>query len=115
MAADQRRKGLNGAVADTSLRDKSRGKKKQVGSLESNGLRVKPHVSLEWDASRKRVIARREQIGLSWRNLRRFAGLFPPRHKILADAFDVPAELFELENLEGVLSYEVIEFYDWLT
>ncbi|KAK4803041.1 hypothetical protein SAY86_001244 [Trapa natans] len=107
MAADQRRKGLNGDVADASLRDKSRGKKKQMGSVESNGFRVKPHASLEWDASRRRVIARREQIGLSWRKLRRFAEPLPLGHKILADAFDVPLELFELENLGGVLSYEV--------
>lgn len=112
MAADQRRKGLNGAVADTSLRDKSRRKKKQVGLLQNNGFRVKPYVSLEWDASRKRVIAKREQIGLSWRNLRRFTEPLPHGHKILADAFDVPLELFELENLDGVLSYEVIESYN---
>lgn len=103
---------MNGAVEDISLRDKSRGKKKkQVGSLESNGSGVKPHVSLEWEPNRRRVIAKREQIGLSWRNFRRFVEPPPRCHKILADAFDVPTGLFELENFEDVLSYEVIELH----
>ncbi|PKI37164.1 hypothetical protein CRG98_042445 [Punica granatum] len=107
MAADQRRKGLNGAAPDVSLREKPRGKKKQAVSTESNGFRVKPRVSLEWDANRKRVVAKREQIGLSWRNLRPFVEPLPHGHKILADAFDVPTELFKLENIEDVLSHEV--------
>ncbi|KAK4788873.1 hypothetical protein SAY86_020192 [Trapa natans] len=107
MAADQRRKGLNKAV--DSVRDKSWGRKKEkrVGSVDSKGFGVKPHVALQWDTSCSMVIAKREQIGLTWRHLRRFAE--PPSHrpKILADAFDVPRELFELEDLESVLSYEV--------
>lgn len=113
MAADRRRKGLSRAAGDVSMRDKSRGKEeeKQVGSLDVKGFGVKPHVSLKWDAKRKRVISKREQIGLSWRHLRRFAEPSPRRPKILADTFDVPTGLFELENTEDVLSYEVIKLY----
>lgn len=106
MAADQRRKLSNGAAnVDSTLRGQSRAKRKRVESVE-DGLNTKSHISLQWDVNQARVIAKKEQIGISWRDLKTFVDTPPHGHNVLADAFDIPREIFDLESLKNVLSHE---------
>ncbi|KAL7242886.1 hypothetical protein ACSBR1_015313 [Camellia fascicularis] len=89
MAADQRKKRLTTASV-TSFQEKGREKKKEI-----------------WDDKRKSVVAKREQISLKRRDLIPFIDYVPHCHNILADVLVVPHEIFELDNLKKVLSYEV--------
>ncbi|KAG8643879.1 uncharacterized protein LOC110626337 isoform X2 [Manihot esculenta] len=107
MAADHRRKRLNGAsTAGCSSWEKYKTKKKKLESPK-NELNIKSHISLEWDGKRKEVVAKREQIGLSKTDLRAFIDSAPQHHKILADVTFIPQEIFVVENLNEFLSYEV--------
>lgn len=107
MAADQRRKRLNGAsMVVYGSPEQHRTKRKNMG-LVQNDLTMKSHVSVEWDGNHKRVVAKREQIGISWRQMRPFANFVPDGHNILADVLVIPQEIFSLDNLSEVLSYEV--------
>ncbi|XWS32578.1 hypothetical protein CRYUN_Cryun22dG0001500 [Craigia yunnanensis] len=107
MAADQRRKRLNGAsIAGHNPRDQYRTKKKKLESLQ-NDLNTKSCISLEWDGNQKKVVAKREQIGLSRRHLRPFTDSTIHYHRVLADVLTLPHEIFDLQNLTEVLSYEV--------
>ncbi|KAH8489383.1 hypothetical protein H0E87_024846 [Populus deltoides] len=103
MAADQRRKRLNGAsLAGCSSREPYRMKRNK----SKNGLNAKSLISLEWDGNRKKVVAKKEQIGISQRDLMPFVDSVLHYHNPLADVFAVPREIFELQNLAEVLSYE---------
>ncbi|XP_011024756.1 PREDICTED: uncharacterized protein LOC105125823 isoform X1 [Populus euphratica] len=105
MAADQRRKRLNGASLEgCSSWGPYRTKKKKK---PKHDLNAKSLISLEWDGNRKKVVAKREQIGISQRDLRPFIDSVPQYQNLLADAFPVPREIFELKNLTEVLSNEV--------
>ncbi|XWS30577.1 hypothetical protein CRYUN_Cryun24cG0130900 [Craigia yunnanensis] len=107
MAADQWRKRLNGAIiSGCNSRDQYRTKKKKLESLQ-NDLNTKSCISLEWDGNQNKVVAKREQIGLSRRHLRSFTDSTLHHHRVLADVLTVPYEIFDLENLTEVLSYEV--------
>lgn len=107
MAADQCKKRLNSSnhLACYSG-EKYRAKRKKYG-LSQYDSNMKTHISLAWDGNQKKVIAKREQVGLSWRNLRPFIDYFPHGHNTIADVYAVPKEIYELENLKDVLSYEV--------
>uniref|UniRef100_A0A1D1XSV3 Nuclear factor related to kappa-B-binding protein n=1 Tax=Anthurium amnicola TaxID=1678845 RepID=A0A1D1XSV3_9ARAE len=112
MAAGQRKKRLNGAsVIRVNLHEYSIGKKKM--KLESSDvlLNMAPHVSLEWDHSKNKVVAKREQVGIAWRDISPFLDPVPQFRMALADVFSLPRETFGLENLADVLSYEVWESY----
>ncbi|XP_022774189.1 uncharacterized protein LOC111316504 [Durio zibethinus] len=107
MFADQWRKRLNGAsIAGYNSWDRYRTKKKKLESLQTD-LNKKSCISLEWDGNQKKVVAKREQIGLSWRHLRPFTDYTLHYHRVLADVLTLPHEIFDLENLAEVLSYEV--------
>ncbi|KAH1151473.1 hypothetical protein GYH30_045132 [Glycine max] len=107
MAADQRRKRVNGAnIAGYGSREQHRIKRKNLG-LVQNDLNMRPHISVEWDDNHKKVVAKREQIGISWRQMKPFINSVSNDHKILADVFSVPQEIFDLDNLSEVLSFEV--------
>ncbi|KAK9272531.1 hypothetical protein L1049_002904 [Liquidambar formosana] len=107
MAADQRKRRLNGtSVVGCSSREQYRAKKKSLG-LAQYDLNMSPHISLEWDGSQKRVVAKREQICITRRDMTRFIDFVPNSQNILADVFAIPREMFELENLAEVLSCEV--------
>ena len=108
MAADQRRKRLNGvSIAGCNSRDQYRTKKKKLKSLQ-NDLNTKSCISLEWDGNQKKVVAKREQICLSRRHLRPFIDSKIHYPRVLADVSTLPHEVFDLQNLTEVLSYEVI-------
>ncbi|XP_061354763.1 uncharacterized protein LOC133299323 isoform X2 [Gastrolobium bilobum] len=107
MAADQRRKRSNGAsMVSYGYPEQHRTKRKNLGLVRSD-LAMKSHVSVEWDGNQQRVVAKREQIGISWRQMRPFANFVPNGHQILADVFAIPEEIFGLDNLNEVISYEV--------
>ncbi|CAL0299264.1 unnamed protein product [Lupinus luteus] len=107
MAADQRRKRLNGAsIMGNGYREQHRTKRQNLGPVQ-NDLSMKSHVAVEWDANQKRVVAKREQIGISWRHMKPFVSSVSKDHNVLADVFTIPEEIFDLDNLSEVLSYEV--------
>ena len=105
--ADQQKKQLSAAsIAGCSSRQPSRAKRKNLGSTQY-GLNMRSHISLDWDDNKKRVVSKREQIALSWRDLSPFINSVPHRPNILADILAIPPEIFELESLTDVLSFEV--------
>ncbi|KAJ0260910.1 Nuclear factor kappa-B-binding protein [Hirschfeldia incana] len=110
MAADQRRKRMSSAnVIGFSSREHYRAKRKKLGSPpEGAALRLRDHISLEWDGNRSKVVSKREQVGISSRHLREFVDFVSPkRRSLLALVCPAPREIFHLENLSGVLSTEV--------
>lgn len=114
MAADQRRKRLHGSsIIGSSSREQHKVKRKNLG-LPHNESNTKAHISLQWDGNQKRVVAKREQIGVSRRDLRPFNGSVPEHHNTIADVFAIPQEIFELEDLTEVLSHEV-PMVSWYT
>ncbi|KAF5725592.1 hypothetical protein HS088_TW23G00316 [Tripterygium wilfordii] len=106
MVADQRKKRLNGTSTGCSSWDHYETRKKRLESA-NNDLNTKSHISLEWDDNQERVVAKKEQIGISWRDVRSFVDYAPQCHNILADVVTIPQENFDLENLTEVLSYQV--------
>ncbi|KAI5427979.1 uncharacterized protein LOC127126740 isoform X2 [Lathyrus oleraceus] len=108
MASDQRRKRLNGAsmVGYGSL-EQCRTKRKNFGPPVQSDLTMKSHISVEWDSNHQRVVAKREQIGISWRQMKPFARFDHNGHEVLADVLAIPGEIFDLDSLSGVLSNEV--------
>ncbi|XP_048233797.1 uncharacterized protein LOC8273091 isoform X4 [Ricinus communis] len=107
MVADHRRKRLNGvSIAGCSSWEQYKTKKKKLESPK-NELNTKSHISLEWDGNKRRVVAKREQIGLRQKDLREFVDPSPQCHSFLADVLAIPQEIFEVDNLTEILSYEV--------
>ncbi|KAK4417958.1 hypothetical protein Salat_2208500 [Sesamum alatum] len=107
MAADQRKKRVNAAsLVGCTSREQYRVNRKKL-RVQQHGLDMRPNISLQWDNKRKSVVSKREQIGIRRRHLIPFIEPGPHSHNILADVFSVPEEIFELDNLSEVLSYEV--------
>lgn len=105
--ADQQKKRLSAAsIVGCSSHQPSRAKRKSLGSTQC-GLNMRSHISLNWDDNKKRVVAKREQIAISWRDLSPFINSVPHCPNILADIWAIPPEIFELEGLTEVLSFEV--------
>lgn len=108
MAVDQRRKQLNGAsLVSYGSPEQYRTKRKNFGPPVQSDLNMKSHISVEWDANHQRVVAKREQIGISWRQTKPFARFDHDGHEVLADVLAMPEEIFGLDSLSEVLSYEV--------
>ncbi|KAH6766549.1 hypothetical protein C2S52_017532 [Perilla frutescens var. hirtella] len=106
--ADQRKKKrINAAsLVGCTSREKYRVNRKKL-SIQQHDLNVRPNISLEWDSRKKSVVSKKEQVGFSKRHLIPFIEPGPRAQTILADVFPVPPEIFELDNLSEVLSYEV--------
>lgn len=107
MAAGQLKKRLNSAngVGYTHQEQNNLKRKKVVSPKYDSSL--KPNIILEWDDKGKNVVAKKEQVGISQRDLSPFVDAVPSCHSILADVVNIPRETFEIENLTEVLSYEV--------
>ncbi|CAK9166175.1 unnamed protein product [Ilex paraguariensis] len=104
---DKRKKRVNASsIVDCTTKGQHKAKKKKL-RLPQHGLNMRPTISLEWDDKKKSVVAKREQIGISWTASSPFIDAVPLCSNILADILTVPREIFELENLTEVLSYEV--------
>ncbi|GAB4848621.1 hypothetical protein Ancab_003327 [Ancistrocladus abbreviatus] len=108
MAADQRKRRLNGPIG-FGYREQHKAKKKNSGSLQHD-LNLNPHVSHKWDENEKRLVPRGEQIGISWRHLTSVASV--PRDKtVLADVLTLPKDVFNLKKLMEILSYGAWESF----
>ncbi|XP_008776822.1 uncharacterized protein LOC103696875 isoform X1 [Phoenix dactylifera] len=103
MAAGQQKKRL----ASSNLHEQYRGKKKKKLDSSDYVLNLRSHIDLEWDDNLKRAVAKREQVGITWMDMAPFVDSVPKCHSGLADVLSVPQEIFSLENLTEVLSYEV--------
>lgn len=107
MAADQRKRRLNTAPAlGYGTQEQYRAKKRDLRSPQYD-FNFNTHISLKWDDNGKRVVAKEDQIGMSWRHLRSFVPTAPCGNTKLADVLTVPTEVFQLNDLTGILSYEV--------
>ncbi|KAM0936015.1 putative nuclear factor related to kappa-B-binding protein [Dioscorea sansibarensis] len=103
MAAGLKRKRLEG---HNMREQRSDNKKKKTKSSDCTPT-LRRHTNLQWDYRRERVVAKREQIAITWRDMAPFVDSVPKHHSGLADVFLVPPETFTLENLTDVLTYEV--------
>ncbi|KAF8408520.1 hypothetical protein HHK36_007676 [Tetracentron sinense] len=109
MVTDQQKKRLKAAsIVSCNLQEQYWAKEKSLVSPK-NVLNMRSHIFLEWDDNQKRAVAKREQIGITWRDVAPFIDHVSHCHPSLADVFAIPQDIFELENLNGVLSYEVWE------
>ncbi|OVA17351.1 Nuclear factor related to kappa-B-binding protein [Macleaya cordata] len=107
MAAGQQKKRLNASSAvSCNLQQYSAKKKKNVEPSQTLSD-MSSRVSLEWNDNQKRIVAKREQIGITWRDLSPFIDSFSKCNIGLADVVAIPQEIFGLEDMTGVLSYEV--------
>ncbi|KAI7730694.1 hypothetical protein M8C21_032303 [Ambrosia artemisiifolia] len=70
-------------------------------------LNTKSRICLEWDDKTKSVVSKKEQISIAQRELTPFLPFVAHHQNAIGDVFAAPPELFELNNLTGLLSYEV--------
>ncbi|XP_073042281.1 uncharacterized protein [Primulina eburnea] len=107
MTANQRKKRVNASsLVGCKSYEQYMVKRKKLKPLQL-ALNMASTISLEWDNKKKSVVSKRDQIGISQRHWIPFIEPGPHSHNILADVFSVPQEIFELENLSEILSYEV--------
>ncbi|KAL5995720.1 hypothetical protein ACLOJK_025788 [Asimina triloba] len=112
MAAGHQKKRKNAASRNTcDFQQQYRSKVKKSGNSSQNVLNMRSHISLEWDVTQKKAIAKRDQIGIAWSDMAAFADSGYKPKMGLADVFCVPREIFGLEDLTRVLSYEVWETF----
>ncbi|KAF0918335.1 hypothetical protein E2562_023406 [Oryza meyeriana var. granulata] len=103
MAAGKQKKRI---ISSTNSDQHRTGKKSKVQS--SNCLiSLKSQISLKWDDYQKRVVPKKEQVGILWSDLAPFIDSRQKHYSGLADVTYIPPEAFSLENLRSVLSYEV--------
>ncbi|KAJ4959825.1 hypothetical protein NE237_019735 [Protea cynaroides] len=86
-----------------------RARKRKNPESTQNVLEIDSHIALKLNEKQVNPIARPEQIGIAWRDLDPFIESAPHRYTPLADVLSLPQEIFELENLTRLLSYEVWE------
>ncbi|XP_042502073.1 uncharacterized protein LOC122079562 [Macadamia integrifolia] len=108
-AGQQKRRSNAGNVVCCYLQEQYRARKRKNPKSTQNLVEIDSHIALKLVESQVNPIARREQIGISWRDLDPFIESAPHRYTPLADVLSLPQEIFELENLTRVLSYEVWE------
>ncbi|KAF6134008.1 hypothetical protein GIB67_038299 [Kingdonia uniflora] len=108
MAAGQHKKRPNASsIMSCNLEEQFSVKKKRNVDSSKDFLKTRTLTSLEWDHNLKRVAAKKEQIAITWRNLGPFVTSSSHQGKELADVLSIPKNLFELEDISGVLSHEV--------
>ncbi|KAH9611334.1 hypothetical protein KSS87_005572 [Heliosperma pusillum] len=104
MAADQRKRRPSSTMGPfgCGVQEQYRAKKREFRPFQFE-VNCNSHVSLMWDDNEKMVVAKEEQIGISSRHLAAFS---PVGNAKLADVVAVPKEVFELDDLAEVLTYE---------
>ncbi|ERN06093.1 hypothetical protein AMTRI_Chr06g192830 [Amborella trichopoda] len=108
MAAGQQKRRLNGAsVLHCNILEQHKEKKRKTMELSQGILRMRPHISLGWDKAQNKVIAKREQVGIAMRDLLPYVDPVPQSCKVVADVLSVPEEIYDLDNIVEILSYEV--------
>ncbi|URE26647.1 hypothetical protein MUK42_07344 [Musa troglodytarum] len=103
MAAGQQKKRLT----SSNFHEQYKGKKKKKLDSSDYILNLRCRVDLAWDDCQRTVVAKKEQISLSWTDIAPFLDSVSQSHSGLADVVSVPIEIFSLDNLTDVLSYEV--------
>ncbi|XP_024962726.1 uncharacterized protein LOC112502936 isoform X2 [Cynara cardunculus var. scolymus] len=105
MAADQlnKRPKVTNIIRHTSW-ELQKVKKKKFSHYDLN---PRSSISLQWDDKKEHVVPKKEQISIARRELAPFLPLVLHCQNVLGDVFAAPPELFELDNLMGLLSYEV--------
>ncbi|KAJ0692709.1 putative nuclear factor related to kappa-B-binding protein [Helianthus annuus] len=105
MAADKLNKSskVSNGICHTSWEIQKVKKKKH----RRYDLNTKSRICLEWDDKKERVVPKKEQISIAQRELTPFLPFVAHYQNVLGDVFAAPPELFELNNLTGLLSYEV--------
>lgn len=103
MAAGQQKKRL----ISSSLHERYRGKKKMMDASSDYVLNLRSQIYLEWNDHLKKAVAKREQIGITLTDVAPFFLSLPRGSTGLADVFCIPREIYSLDNLMEVLSYEV--------
>lgn len=106
MPGDQQKNRFASSMVLDGSQNHNKVKRKKSG-FSRYDLDRRSYISLKWDDSKRSVVAKPEQIGISQRELIPFAGSIPPCHTILADVITVPPEIFRLDNLADVLTDEV--------
>lgn len=106
MAADQlnKRSKSSNIIRHNTCWETQKAKKKKISHHDLN---IKSNISLEWDEKKEQVVPKKEQIGIARRDLTPFLPLLPHSQNALGDVFAAPSELFQLDNLTTLLSYEV--------
>ncbi|KAJ6832138.1 uncharacterized protein M6B38_345745 [Iris pallida] len=102
MAAGQQKK-----ISKLRLHEHHKGKKRKKVDSSDYVLNLTPRIHLEWDNLQNTVVAKREQIGIAWSDMASFLEFLPKSRNGLVDVLLVPKEIFGLNDLMDVLSYEV--------
>ena len=105
MAADQLNKCSN--VSNVTHHTSWELQKTKKAKFSHYELNTGSSISLEWDEKKKHVVPKKEQISIARRELTTFLPHVPHHQNVLGDVFEAPSELFELNDLTGLLSYEV--------
>lgn len=114
MAAGHQKRQSGGAcsVSGSCIQELYAEKRKINLELSRWYRRMRPHIALEWNEAQDKPVARKGQVGITWRY---FSPFYEPSkypfHRDLADVFIIPEELYELKDLKHVLSYEVWNTY----
>lgn len=75
-------------------------------TVPSSFWKLRPHVALDFDFHRQKVVSKRNQIAASWRHLSPQLKWKKNEHTAVADVFEAPPELFQLKDLKEILSLE---------
>uniref|UniRef100_A0A0E0LK91 Uncharacterized protein n=1 Tax=Oryza punctata TaxID=4537 RepID=A0A0E0LK91_ORYPU len=103
MAAGKQKKRI---IRSTNSDQHRTGKKSKVQSSNCH-ISLKSQIALKWDDYQKKVVPKKEQVGVLWSDLAPFIDSRQKHDSGLADVTCIPPEIFSLENLRGVLSYKV--------
>uniref|UniRef100_A0A0D9WYK1 Uncharacterized protein n=1 Tax=Leersia perrieri TaxID=77586 RepID=A0A0D9WYK1_9ORYZ len=107
MAAGKQKK----RIISSTNSDQHRTVKKSKVQSSNCLISLKSQIALKWDDYHKRVVPKKEQVGILWSDLAPFIESRNKHCSGLADVTYVPREVFSLENLRSVLSYEVWDRY----
>lgn len=103
-AADRKKKG------SASLCEQHRLKKKKKLDSSHCMSRLSPRTYLERNDAQIEDTVQKEQVGITWMDMAPFVDSPSKSCTVVADEISVPLEIFDLDNLTEVLSYEVSYF-----
>jgi len=90
-----------------SLCEQNRPKKKKKLDSSACMLKLRSCTYLEQNDAHIQDADNEEQVGITWMNMAPFVDYVPKSHSDLADVISVPEDIFHLDSLSEVLSYEV--------
>jgi len=93
-----------------SLSEQYRRKKKKKLDSSARMLRLSSCTYLEQNDAHMEDVENKKQVGITWMDMTPFVDSIPKSQSDLADVISVPEEIFHLDSLSKVLSYEVSFF-----